>query len=129
MEGRKADDTKAGKDSASEDKAAAGSESLHAKLSADSQITPAAATNQGAGEANKFLPAVALWTEGAQETPTDIGPGYGWSAIYAANFDREGEAPHIDLAHVLGLPNGADQEQVALAAKMQGDDLLKDLLA
>ena len=135
MDGRKSHDSKPEKDSVGA-QPDSGTDLLQAKLVADSQIgvgvnQNSAESGQKGAESDKFLPTVALWTEGTsgETSANDIGPGHGWSARYAANFDRDGEAPHLDLAPVLGLPQGADHEQVVLAAAKQEEDLLKDLLS
>lgn len=126
MENRQPEEIKTGKD-AVDVHADGGKSGLGEKLATENQLANAAMPATSA--ADKFLPSVALWQEGgSSETSTDIGPGSGWSAKYAANFDRENEVQNLDLAPVLGLPQGTDHEQLVLAAKQQEDELLKELL-
>jgi hypothetical protein len=128
VENRQPEERKTGKDAADDVQYDAVNNGLREKLSTESQLANTAMP--AAGGADKFLPSVALWQEGgSHETSTDIGPGFGWSAKYAANFDRENEVQHLDLAPVLGLPQGTDHDKLVMAATQQEDELLKELLS
>jgi hypothetical protein len=82
-------------------------------------------------EATKFLQTMAVWLEGAGDPSRDgaESPLTGWSAQYAANFDRVDEPEPLDLAPVLGLPEGTDREELIRIAGEQEEDLIKQLMA
>lgn len=80
------------------------------------------------GSAVKLLQTMAVWLEGANCPATDDSVLTGWSARYAEQFDQEGEPDQVDLAPVLGLPEGTAREELARIAEEQEEDLLKQLI-
>jgi hypothetical protein len=108
---------------------------LQVKLAAaDSAEAKADAAGSASGEktdgaaAVKLLQTMSLWLEGASCPATDDNVLTGWSARYAEQFDQEEEV-QIDLAPVLGLPEGTDREELARVAEEQEEDLLKQLIS
>ena len=73
---------------------------------------------------------MALWVEGAGDPNRDRDEAlYGWSARYAANFDRLDEPVRLDLAPVLGLPQGTPADEVVRIADEQEEDLIAQLIS
>jgi hypothetical protein len=84
--------------------------------------------NGGGAAAVKLLQTMSLWLEGATCPDTDDTILTGWSARYAEQFDQEQE-PQVDLAPLLGLPEGTDKEELVRVADEQEEDLLKQLIS
>jgi hypothetical protein len=87
-------------------------------------------TSTGANAPAKFLQLMALWLEGAGQSVKDgegDGSLSGWSARYAANFDCEAEIAPLDLAPVLGLPQGTSREELFRIADEQEEELIRQL--
>ena len=133
------------------------SANLNAKLAEDTHLgnpsnaktleTTSATTVSGA---DKFLPSFdqdnsfATWQSGeskrSQTASDESGTAHSnnfsennWTARYAANFDQPGDAAnpaqHLDMAPILGLPQGTSHEELIKVAGQQEDELLKQLFA
>jgi hypothetical protein len=118
-------------------KDADGAEALAAKRAEATKSDPKINSAQTAGKtgqagngdaAIKLLQTMSLWLEGAS-CPSSDEALTGWSARYAAHFDQEDEQPNLDLAPILGLPQGTDREELFRVAEEQEEDLIKQLIS
>jgi hypothetical protein len=83
------------------------------------------------GEAEtKFLQTMAIWAQGAGDPAREDDEALtGWSARYAENFDREDDPLRVDLAPVLGLPEGTTTEEIVRIADEQEEELIAQLIS
>lgn len=129
------------------------SSTVQEKLAADSRdpLTSAPTALKSADLASrtdvgaaKFLPRydlnsqMAIWQGGENKAAGVLassgnedrttGQAKGWSERYAANFDQP-SPQHLDMAPILGLPQGASKEDLLKTAHAQEEELLKQLIS